>query len=194
MLRNWMKLTAASTLALALVVTGCENLGEQRLLGTSEPSRVLIEQEKQDGYVIAKQTDSEVGTVSALIGAAGGKISLGHHQLLVPANAVSAPTTFTMTKLHADDLRMELTATQLTTNDIGSQGFAVPVELTLSYKSAAELPSDESKIQILWLKLDGTIEPQSSSVDVVGKRVKAPLGHFSEYSIGWPNYEEDSTF
>lgn len=190
MIRNWKSVLVAPLAALALVVGACENLSEpsQALMGPSGIAPALIETETKDGYKIVKETDTSLGVVAVIIDENGGELSLGQHKLVVPAGAVSGATTFEITKVDGDDIRVKLTATQLTTNDIGSAGFAKPVRLTLSYKNAAEMPENESELTILWVKLDGTKEAQASNVDVTGKRVSAELGHFSDYAIGFPDF------
>lgn len=176
-------------LALSLVLWSCDYAGDQDVLGPQvslEESEVSEGSEGGSGFTVAKQKDLTVGTVTAVIGASGGKLTLGKHELFVPQNAVSAPTTFTMAKLDADNITVSLTATQLTTNDIGSQGFAVPVKLSLSFEEATGLPDDLSVLQIVWLKIDGTMEAQLSEVNVSAKRVRGTLNHFSDYALAWP--------
>lgn len=180
---KWMRISMLPALALSLVLWSCDYAGEQDLLG---PQVGASFDEGGNGFTVAKQKDLSVGTVSALVDASGGKLTLGKHELFIPKDAVSAPTTFTMSKLDGDHIAVSLTATQLTTNDIGSQGFNVPLKLSLSYEDASSLPADLSSMQIVWLKGDGTMEAQASEVLVTGKRVRGTLTHFSDYALAWP--------
>jgi hypothetical protein len=182
MLRKLMRYSLLPAMALALVVGACDQVGEVTGPGASAP---LFEESESEGFTVVKEKDASVGTVAGVIGSAGGKLVLGKHELWVPQNAVSGATTFSMTKLDGQ-LRFELTATQLLTNDIGSSGFAVPVKLVVSFKDASDQISDPSKLRIFWKKLDGTLEAQQTEVDVVGKKAIGYLSHFSEYVLAMP--------
>lgn len=186
--RKLMKFSALSALALSLVMWGCDSLSESALTGPGDLSENLIVKTNGDGYTTARETNPSVGVVSAVIDQNGGKLILGKHYLLVPAGAVSGPTTFTMTK-PSDALKVELTATRLLGNDVGSAGFAVPVKLGMSYHDASDIP-DPTLLKVRWAKLDGTFEIQPSVVDVHGKTVVGTLSHFSAYDIGFPNARE----
>ena len=192
--RKWMKFPGLAVAALSLVLWSCDSLSEPgaALTGPGEASHTLVTTTKKDGHTVIKETSPNAGAVAGVIGEAGGKLVLGQHVLEVPAGAVSGPTTFSMTDLSGEEIKVGLTATKLLTNDVGSAGFAKPVRLTLSYKNATEVPSNESDLKILWVKADGSTEAQPSSVDVQGKRVIGQLSHFSDYAIGFPN-TTDST-
>jgi hypothetical protein len=125
--------------------------------------------------------------VTAVIDQNGGALSIGKHLLTVPAGAVEAPTTFVMSKLPGE-IEVELTATRLLPNDVGSRGFLKPVRLTLSYAGAANVTSSsEGKLQVMWEKLDGTLVPQQSWVDTTLDLVSANLNHFSAYNLAYPD-------
>lgn len=134
-------------------------------------------------YKVAKAA-AESGSVSAVIGSTGGRLTLGKHELVVPKDAVSEATTFTLAKPDTSLLQFRLTATRTTTNDVGSSGFAVPVKLTVSYETATV--DSESDLRIVWMKSDGTQEVRTTSLDTTGKRASANLGHFSDYSLAEP--------
>ena len=137
-------------------------------------------------FVVVKENDTNVGVVTGVIGSSGGRLILGKHELNVPRGAVSGPTTFTMTKIDGDHIRVRLTATQLTLNDVGSKGFAVPVTLSLSWENAASLPEDVASLLIAWIRPDGVAVTQSTTVEVQGHRARADLSHFSEYALVHP--------
>ena len=63
---------------------------------------------------------------------------------------MTAPTTFVMNKLPGE-IKVDLTATRLLPNDVGSAGFLKPVRLSLSYADAANV-TDPSKLSISWVK------------------------------------------
>ena len=123
-----MKLSALSAFALTMVLWGCESLSENALVGPGEKSEILIIETDENGYTTARETDPAVGVVTAIIDRNGGSLNIGNHVLTVPAGAVDYPTTFVMTKL-VDEIEVGLTATRLLPNDVGRQGFKVPVKL-----------------------------------------------------------------
>jgi hypothetical protein len=193
---NWMKRPLLAALAAALLVTGCDNLSDpsSALTGPSDKSDVLITVKTRSGFTIARETDPSVGVVTALIDRNGGALSIGNHVLTVPAGAVDGPTVFTMTK-PAGTLKLDLTATSvvpgtrlpsLNANNVGRNGFNVPVSLAISYYNV-EGVSDPSKLKVGWVKPNGTVEIQQSQVDVFGKVVVGTLHHFSAYAIVIPD-------
>jgi hypothetical protein len=181
--RSFFKVSALSALALTLVMYGCENLSESALVGPGEQSEILIvERDAETGYTVARETDPAVGVVSSIIDEHGGSLSIGNHVLTVPAGAVDAPTTFTMTKL-VDEIEVGLVATRLLPNDVGHAGFHVPVSLSLSYASAEEVPANLADLKIVWVKPNGQMEAQPSAVDAADEAVIGTLSHFSGYAL-----------
>jgi hypothetical protein len=141
---KWIKFSALSALLLSLVLWGCSDQPARDLTG---PSVASYEQSENNGYTVVRTGTSSGGaSVSATIDASGGKLILDKHELVIPKDAVSAPTVFSMTRLRDDDVIVGLTATRATTNDAGEKGFAVPVKLTLSYEGGTNLPADLSKL------------------------------------------------
>ena len=188
MFRKWTKFNLFSAVLLSLTVWGCESLSDptQPQLGDPNGQHASFSTLTSGGKTVVRESELNAGTVSATIDKKGGRLILGSHVLEVPSGAVDNPTLFTMDKVDADHIQVKLTATRLILNDVGSRGFNVPVRLTLSYGKAAELPSDQSTLRVIWVKLDGTSEDRPSTVDVQGKRVTASLGHFSNYALAFP--------
>lgn len=133
-------------------------------------------------WAVVSDRNSGIGGVTAVIGSEGGELKLGNQSLVVPAGAVDAPTVFRMRK-SSEALRVELTATRVTPNDVGSAGFARPLTLNFRYGHAASLPGDPSDLQIVWVRPDGTFEPQPTDVDEVARVVSGQIDHFSEYAM-----------
>ena len=188
--RKLMKLSALSAFALTMVLWGCESLSENALVGPGDKSDILIINRTSDGYTVAQETDPAVGVVTAIIDENGGSLNIGNHLLTVPAGAVTAPTTFTMTKL-VDEIEVGLTATRLLPNDVGRQGFKVPVKLSLSYANATQVPANVSEMKVAWVMANGTLQAQPSVVDPSGEVVVGSLQHFSAYAIVIPPDEDD---
>ena len=183
--RKLMKFTM-SAFALTMVMYGCESLNESALVGPSDKSEILIvERNAETGYTIARETDPAVGVVSSIIDENGGSLSIGNHVLTVPVGAVDGPTTFTMSKL-VDEIEVGLTATRLLPNDVGHAGFNVPVTLSLSYENAAEVPANLASLRIVWVKENGSMVEQPSSLDATSEVVVGSLSHFSAYALADP--------
>jgi len=172
-------------LAIAAAFAACDAGDRQPLTGPdgSGPARVLG-LGGSAGYTVVKERRATVGTVTGVIGPEGGRLLLGRHELRVPAGAVGAPATFSLTRLSATELKFGLAATRVLPNDVGSRGFAAPVKLVVDFREAEV--SDPSVLQVLWAKLDGSVEAQPTQVDVYGKKATGDLTHFSDYMLAVP--------
>jgi hypothetical protein len=143
---------------------------------------------------VVSETEESVGSVEGVIGREGGALTLGKHVLLVPAYAVSGPTTFKMVKGDGDHVRLHLTATRYTENDVGRRGFDRPVRLILSYEGAKNTSTSIlSSMAVMYIRPDQTVEPLPSVVNYYDRWVGTDLRHFSEYGIGWPNLIRSTT-
>ena len=123
--------------------------------------------------------------VSRLIGVSGGSLQLAGHSLSVSAGAVSTPTVFLMVVLPDGRVEVELLALASSlfgVVDVGEQGFAAPVTLSLSYAAATNV-DDASRLTILHLREDGTAEAIPGTVDAASQTVTARLEHFSKYCM-----------
>lgn len=182
MRRNWI-----STLALcALAITGlagCQDAGHVMGPDAVGPTTSLTGTASETSiWRILDGPSDATGGVLAVIGAEGGELVLGQQRLVVPAGAVDAPTLFAMKK-GGSKLRVTLIASRITLNDVGAAGFAVPVYLTFSYGNAASLPGDPSDLSIVWIREDGSFEPQPTVVDETAKTVTGEIIHFSDYAM-----------
>jgi hypothetical protein len=121
-----------------------------------------------------------------VIGAAGGRLTLGLHQLMVPAGAVTRPTRFRMSKVFGEQVRIDLTAFNLVTN-AAIDSFPRPVELWLSYRFAHISNTELEDVAVLWLKesSEGVEQiPVPTRVERRTKHVVGSLTHFSQYAMG----------
>ena len=185
MKRNFVTRYAMMAVALSMVMVGCDSVQDSALVGPGEKNDVLLTYRTEEGYTIARETDATLGVVSAVIDQNGGVLSIGKHLLWVPQGAVTAPTTFVMTKFPGE-IKVDLSATRLLPNDVGNAGFLKPVRLTLSYADVANItPEQLAAIKILWARPDGTFEQQQSYINQENKTVNANLNHFSIYTMGW---------
>lgn len=171
-------------IALAVVATSCDNIGEptEPTLG---PSPMVVTSTSGEKYTVAVELLPTKGEVSASIGTGGGVLVLGRHFLTIAPGAVSAPTQFKMVRDAENPLRVELTATRNTENDIGSQGFNASVKLGISYFGTVSTPLDLNSMKILYFRPDGLVEVMPSWVQVGNYLVTAELQHFSQYGLGF---------
>jgi hypothetical protein len=122
--------------------------------------------------------------ISELIGPGGGSIHLEGHSLTVPEGAVEEPTVFTMTLRSDGYVGVDLSAVVGDIVDVGANGFPDGKEVTLSLTYAwASNVTDPSKLKIVQLLDDGTVDPLESKVQGAEKTVTAKLKHFSKYCL-----------
>jgi len=192
-----MKFSALSALALTLVVWGCDSLNESALVGPagSAPRGDLISIDTTTNdsthYTLMVNASTFSYTQSKEIGALGGYMELGNYSVSVPAGAVLAPTTFTMT-IQGDGYysasyratRKDAAGTEV---DVGKQGFLLPVGVTMPYDSKKY--RDPSNLRIGWLKNDsytGEIEALPTAASKRTEKLSAAVGHFSAYAVVIP--------
>ncbi len=119
-------------------------------------------------------TPMAAASASALIGPAGGTITVGPHTLVIPAGALASSVTITASA-PSDTVNVV---------NFGPQGltFAVPAQLTLSYANCGLL----SGLQIAYTDDNLDILQLLPSVDnVLGQTVSAGIQHFSGYAVAW---------
>ena len=127
---------------------------------------------------LLKCSDLPYAPSKATIGPDGGSISAGPHTLVIPAGALSEPTTITMTAPTGRGVNAVEFA------PAGLQ-FARPASLTMSYANC----------NLLGSLLPKRIAYTTSSLDVLyyilsldnifSKRVTGQVNHFSNYAIAW---------
>lgn len=202
MRRGWLNRATMLSLALALFVSGCDHAPTEPEITAPEQ----VQTEQVEAPVVAAGADyhlvrSDVGggdtsqgllggllrlvgkvlqLVVKVIGLDGGLLNLGGHSLLVPAGAVTSPTTFSMELLPSEYVMVDLTATRGGV-DVGEKGFDKPVTITLSYDKLNV--RDPRKLFILRVNENGQHEKLRSVVDTQKRTVSAELDHFSKYAM-----------
>lgn len=176
---------------------GAEQLTAPQELLLSSPSKVVTA-EDADGNIESYTLVEEDGLlsslttlhVSELIGIDGGELTLLGHTLTVPAGAVDEPALFTLTVLADGYVHVDLMAVRLSLLgliDIGAQGFDEPVEVTMTYERATNVPRrKQNDLVILRLNPDGfdaVHEVMPAQVDKKSKTVTTWLDHFSGYCM-----------
>lgn len=121
--------------------------------------------------------------VEAVIGSAGGVLTLGNHWLLVPRNAVRGNVRFRMTPISDGTFHVDLTATQVgreeNENDVGRSGFRTPVFLAFHFGDAHAF--DPSSLLVAWLT-NGSLITQQTFIHEQEWAVGV-LRHFSGYVL-----------
>ncbi len=113
-------------------------------------------------------------SASAIIGPAGGTITVGPHSLVIPPGALAANTTITAVA----------PSDSVTVVQFGPQGltFAQPATLTLSYANCGLL----SGLQVAYTdNLLNILQLLPSVDDALSSTVTARIGHFSGYAVAW---------
>ncbi len=119
-------------------------------------------------------TPLPAASASALIGPAGGTITVGPHSLVIPAGALASAVTITA----------DAPSDSVNVVNFGPQGltFAVPAQLTLSYANCGPL----SGLEVAYTDSSLCILELLPSVDdVTGQAVRADIHHFSGYAVAW---------
>lgn len=218
MSRKWSRVIGMPLLAAALWFAGCadQDTGAGRLLGPDAAELARggsVDPAQSRGQVVraaargggvrewkvarGRLPETAVERAEKVIGPEGGYLYAAEHVLMVPARAVSHPTTF---RIQASRKRVEgegTVAVQVSLKairtgragrevDVGSAGFNTPVYLGLSYAWADNV-SDPSQATILWLTGPGTGEEVPvRTVDYGRKWVVGELDHFSDYVMAMP--------
>lgn len=123
---------------------------------------------------------------SRVIGAGGGQLTLGLHELVIPEGAVSKATVFRMSKKYGPHILVDLEATDQQSGRAVAD-FARPVELRLSYRFVPINGADLNRMTILWLKQGsetGELVPVPTYIDRKHKQLVGSLTHFSRYAMG----------
>jgi hypothetical protein len=116
-------------------------------------------------------------SAQATIGAGGGTITVGPHQLVVPAGALAADVTITAYAPSGSVNRVEFQPHGLV--------FTRPASLTMSYANCDLLGSLLPK-RIAYIDGNLTILEYLLSVDdLLRRKVTGRVEHFSDYAIAW---------
>jgi hypothetical protein len=178
-----------SALATSVLLSSCQPGDVRMPTSPTAPEAVQSSSGWQSEYTEVRSAPL-VGfpKTAAVIGAAGGSLSLLGHTVTVPAGAVGAPTLFSLLQLPNGYIEVEVLALVFDPlsglRDVGSHGFldGKTVGLTLSYAGATNV-SDPSRLLILRMLPNGTVQPLPSVVDTTAQTVTVQLEHFSRYCM-----------
>jgi hypothetical protein len=131
---------------------------------TGTVSNLLLYRCPTDGY----------GSVTRLIGPAGGTIKVGPHSLVIPAGALASTVAITATAPAGQYVKVDFQPAGLR--------FSTSATLRLSYAECAGLPPLLPKVVYL-NDLLSILEVLPSLNDLANERVTAKVRHFSGYAI-----------
>jgi len=118
-------------------------------------------------------------TSQAVISRAGGRISVGRHELVVPRGAVRHPTRFTVTVETGDNVILDMHAVDVVTGATVST-FPVSLQVRLSYDGINVAPGEQRRFVVVWLQDDS-----AAGALVPVRTTRQPFEH---YAIGWVNH------
>lgn len=192
-MKRTLKALLIATLVAAPFLSSCS---EQH-----DPTSANAVVERQDGLIgdvlngllglvgsLITGPDANGDAVTEWIGPAGGTLTTAAYTLTVPAGAVSEATRFRIAPTNTGTYSVDLSAYKkrgllgLSLIEVGSQGFAKPVKLIISYANATNVQSAPDLV-IIYIRSNGTIELQTSIVNTTTKTVTSPLSHFSKYAM-----------
>lgn len=176
--------------ALALVAGACADAGTS--LAPSEAVRAS----SSGATLLECPTEFTVATTGT-IDLLGGTLSVvdnvgGTHQVAFPANAVSLPTTFTLTVPAGQYVKVDVTATDPLTGEQKSVTFPADAQPTLavSYKRCTRSNVQKNNLQLYHTDsaTNAVLEGPFGGKEGNSKdpRVVGAVPHFSAYSVGTP--------
>lgn len=193
-----------SALAASLFLWGCENL--------SNVTQPLTPQEASfakggHGHASRLKLVSQPGWAESgaeyfgLIGRDGGVVGTDAYRLDVPRNAVIEPTLFVIGAAPGADGEIAIQATATScdlgsaeacyaeeqSNDVGAQGFRVPVSINIGFNPGGGAKQWRGITMVLIDDDDRSkLTPVPTRVMMAQKEVRGLADHFSLYGIAWP--------
>lgn len=124
---------------------------------------------------------STTRSTTATIGLLGGALELDGHRVVIPAEAVLAPTEFTLTVPASNYVEIDIKAA-------GQEHyqFRKPVSLTLSYARCTRTNIDKEALRIFYIdsRSKALIDDMGGTDDKTARTVTTGTDHFSGYVIG----------
>jgi hypothetical protein len=171
------RLALVVALALPILASACS---ETPVAPASRPQNAALSDGGLGKVARYKTNIPRVGTTtSKVIGPAGGSVSVAGFEIIVPPNAVTSPTVFSIT------LPWDAKKWDRVIADFGPSGmqFDVPVTITLPYQGTS---SEDAALppHVLWNNgLDWVALPSWLTSD---GRIQTQTNHFSEYGTEDP--------
>jgi len=191
-MRSWIRPLVSTFLVVTLLVLGASCASDDSLTGPSTASTPEASTAPAPSALLEPILNSTLQTVlgslqlltcstqpyaqtTAVVGPAGGTITVGAHKLVIPAGALSARVTITAEQVSG-------TVNSVRFKPDGLQ-FAKPAALTLSYGNCllSVLPKKVvyTNEQLKILQLMPSVDQQSK------QRVTGSINHFSRYAVAY---------
>ncbi len=177
-MRSIRRLLVAALALVALGTAACDSSTAPTALTMAAPRA-----DRLGGFTLVKSTSVQTPvTVSALLGSAGGTLSVNGHTLKVPAGALTQPTVITMSTVAGSSIQVSLSATHWRTG-APMTVFLTPLRLSLSYAGAQV--NNPAKLKLAWVVNGQVVAVQPSDVDRSRKTVTSSVYHFSQWGIAY---------
>jgi len=170
--------------ALALLLVGCDRA--QTFAPIEPATPINFDSYSNYELVIGPDWNAVHFSTTAVIGQDGGRLALGFHELIVPAQAVQRPTVFRMTAKPGLHVVLDLTATDRVSGEPVTK-FPRPLELRMSYRFLPLARAQQDRLVVLWLKDDATtgeLVPVPTVVSPLQNHISGTITHFSQYAMG----------
>ena len=183
-----LKLALLPAIALALVVGACSQDATESNLTSPEQADFARNGNGTKSFRRLDVTNAAPMHVTADVGASGAILRADQYFLLIPAGAVRTQTTFTM-DVGTDGLVSLMATTDRNgiRTDVGANGFRKPLTLALYFGQSPEAQANASKLQVGWVRDNGSLAPVPSTVNAEVGLVYGSLQHFSKYSLIFPD-------
>jgi hypothetical protein len=166
---------AAALLAVVLVACGVESLPSgPSSVGTADEIPGADSSADRPTPLLYTCETPDCGSVTKVIGPAGGEINLGPHSLKVPAESLDRDVAITAAVAAGQHVRIEL-------QPHGLQ-FAKPASLTLNYEHCSSRPPKARYVAYVD-DLGNVLELLDVNSHRSGRDVETRLKHFSGYAI-----------
>jgi hypothetical protein len=165
-------------LGLAILGAACSTERAAGLRATGSASQLLGLLDNEPSLIICPAGQPQ--SASALIGPLGGVLAAGGAQVVIPANAVLSPTTFTLSVPASKYVEIEVT-----TDASEHYVFSQPVLVTLDYGRCGR--SNLLRAPLSAWNIDpqtkALLEPMTSVDDKLAHTVTFTTIHFSGYAV-----------
>jgi hypothetical protein len=148
-----------------------------------QPSAAVARAAHSSGPALVECPTDATKTTSATIDLLGGTLELDGHKVVIPAQAVLTPTTFTLTVPAGKYVKIDVTA-----NGAEHFQFEKPVSMTISYARCTRANIDKIEkhnLDIFYVDAnDAILENMGGDQNTTDKTVTTSTDHLSAYAVG----------
>lgn len=169
---------------LALVALAAGGCLDSALAPASEPASEALRASTTYGATLLECPTAVTRSTSATIGLLGGVLELDGHRLVIPANALLLPTTFTLTVPASNYVEIDVRA-----GDADHFEFLEPIALTISYERCTRSNINDATLRVYHVDSESKaiLEDLGGVDDKQLRAVTASTDHLSDYALGSPH-------